>query len=361
MKDLLRRNIPLVATLSAVVISVCVLLILPKNDTSDFNENLSIQSNIAIITDTYDTFSEDTEENEVLDSHINEHTLQNSNSDDEMIPDEVRSNDDFSNIQILEPEHEAESETVHNGPSESDQDTTPPPQTDEPEHIMPIDPPPPVIVPVSNISMSVDRPITSRYKVGDSGSVAVNIFPSNATDKGYQLSVNDNSLMTISQNGQFTVKAEGTAVITATTSNGVTREVTVTILDMNSLANEVLSLTNAERSNNGVASLASNDSILNTAVLTRANEVKTNFSHTRPDGRGQSTVYVDNGGSYTGHYMETGETIAAGYTSPAAVVNAWMNSSKSKAIILDSLYTHISIGVDMDSSGRLFWVQTFFG
>jgi len=219
----------------------------------------------------------------------------------------------------------------------------------------------PLPIPVSNISMSIDRATTSRYKVGDTGSVSVVVFPSNATEKGYQLTVNDPSVLTLSQNGQFTAVAHGTAIITATAANGVRRDVSVTVLDMDILAQEVISLTNDERSKNGASALSVDSSLLNTTATIRAGEIITRFSHTRPDGRRQGTVYEDIGGSYNGRYTETGENIAAGHISSTAVVTAWLNSSDNRTNILNMLYTHFSVSVGMDRSGKLYWVQMFYG
>jgi len=248
-----------------------------------------------------------------------------------------------------------------NSNTEQMQNTSPESASDSDFEYVPNPAPAPLPVPVSNISMSIDRTTTSRYKVGDTGSVAVVVFPSNATDKGYQLTVNDPSILTVSQNGQFTAVAYGTAVITATSANGVRRDVAVTVLDMDTLAQEVIRLTNEERSKKGASSLSVDNSLLSATAVTRAREIITSFSHMRPDGRKQSTVYEDLGGSYNGRYMETGENIAAGHISSTAVVTAWMNSIENKANILNTQYTHIGVSVDMDSSGKLYWVQIFYG
>jgi uncharacterized protein YkwD len=256
------------------------------------------------------------------------------------------------------PEHPPLDSSIPTQSPAPEPDPTPPDYT-TPEPT-PIPPPAPINIPVTSISMSVNRTFFN-YKIGETGSVAVNMFPSNATDRNYSLSVNNASVLNISQNGQFTAISAGTVIITATAQNGVKREITVNVYDINGLASEVISLTNAERRNNDISTLSSENSVLNTAAMTRAKEIVINFSHIRPDGRGQSTAFEDLGGQYTGYYTGTGENIAAGHLSPSAVVSGWMSSSGHRANILDPNYTHIGIGVDIDSNGRFHWVQMFYG
>ena len=43
-------------------------------------------------------------------------------------------------------------------------------------------------------------------------------------------------------------------------------------------------------------------------------------------------------------YRSAGENIAYGYSTPQAVVNAWMNSSGHRANILNSSYKQIGVG-----------------
>ena len=55
-------------------------------------------------------------------------------------------------------------------------------------------------------------------------------------------------------------------------------------------------------------------------------------------------------------YRSAGENIARGYTTPAAVVNGWMNSSGHRANVLNPNFTHIGVGYV--SSGS-YWTQMF--
>ena len=64
------------------------------------------------------------------------------------------------------------------------------------------------------------------------------------------------------------------------------------------------------------------------------------FSHTSPT-YGSPFEMMKNFGIT---YRTAGENIAKGYTTPKAVVDAWMNSPGHRANILNSSYTHIGVG-----------------
>ena len=110
----------------------------------------------------------------------------------------------------------------------------------------------------------------------------------------------------------------------------------------------VWELTNYYRSQYGVGSLTL-DSTLCDAAATRAREIASNFSHTRPDGSQWYTV------SSLAH----GENIIMGTGMDADRAMAdWMNSQGHRNNILDGSYG--SLGVGCYQSGReLYWVQLF--
>jgi len=54
-----------------------------------------------------------------------------------------------------------------------------------------------------------------------------------------------------------------------------------------------------------------------------------------------------------------GENIAYGFSSAAAVMNAWMDSPGHRANILSATFREIGVAVGVDASGRLFFTQTF--
>ncbi len=118
------------------------------------------------------------------------------------------------------------------------------------------------------------------------------------------------------------------------------------------LAQQVLSIVNAERVKYGLSALTY-DSTLAKAADIRAKEIRTLFSHTRPDGRSCFTVLDEVGYSY----RSAGENIAYGQRSASEVMNAWMNSEGHRANILGN-YDYIGIGV-YESGGTIYWSQFF--
>jgi uncharacterized protein YkwD len=88
------------------------------------------------------------------------------------------------------------------------------------------------------------------------------------------------------------------------------------------------------------------------------------FAHTNPDGENPSDRgRLGHAGSYTftpivsNPYGGINENIAYGFSTPAAVMNAWMSSSGHRANILNSRSTHIGVGV-CDQCGT-HWTQNF--
>ena len=117
--------------------------------------------------------------------------------------------------------------------------------------------------------------------------------------------------------------------------------------------NEVLRLVNKYRNENGLSSVSLSSAICDAADV-RAVEIKSVFSHTRPDGRSCFTALSDLGISYGG----AGENIAYGQSSPEEVMTAWMNSSGHRANILNSSFTKLGVGV-YKSGNTIYWVQLF--
>lgn len=125
-------------------------------------------------------------------------------------------------------------------------------------------------------------------------------------------------------------------------------------------ANEVLRLVNIERTNAGAAPLVLDEALCNAANM-RAIEMdySGNFSHTRPDGRDCVTVF-----SFCEiSFYTCGENIAAGYPTPAAVVEGWMNSTGHKANILNVAFTKMGLGYSTGGGGEYghYWAQEFAG
>ncbi len=112
-------------------------------------------------------------------------------------------------------------------------------------------------------------------------------------------------------------------------------------------ANEVLTIVNKERANNGLAALKMDRSLLETAMQ-RAAETSIYWDHIRPDG-----TYC-----FTANNKMTGENIAYAAITSDEVMDLWMNSSVHKRNIL--LSTNKSIGIGCFNYGGVnYWVQCF--
>ncbi len=117
---------------------------------------------------------------------------------------------------------------------------------------------------------------------------------------------------------------------------------------------EVLKLVNKARLENGREAVAM-FSALQKASGVRAKEIVELFDHTRPDGSSCFTVLSQYNISCGG----AGENIAAGYSSPEAVMLGWLNSEGHRRNILTESYTHVGIGYYEGGSYRKNWSQMF--
>lgn len=117
---------------------------------------------------------------------------------------------------------------------------------------------------------------------------------------------------------------------------------------------EALRLTNVERAQEGLQPLSTFEA-LHAAAQLRAREIGQSFSHTRPNGQSCMTALNDVGlDPYA--FTRSGENIAIGYGTPAAVVDGWMHSTGHRMNILTGPFTHLGMG--NNGSG---WTQMFLG
>ena len=118
---------------------------------------------------------------------------------------------------------------------------------------------------------------------------------------------------------------------------------------------EVVRLVNEIRAKNGLKALTYNWELSRVARY-KSQDMKDNryFSHTIPVYGTPFQMMKDFGITY----RSAGENIARGYTSPQAVVNAWMNSSGHRANILSASFTQIGVGYVADGN---YWTQMFIG
>ena len=207
-----------------------------------------------------------------------------------------------------------------------------------------------VVVPVERVLIEINR---TRFKIGETASFRAVVLPDDATDKSLAISLSGDSATLIGEDAVSCLHS-GSASIIAEAANGVRGERAIRIIDLDEYAAEVLRLTNAERSSHGLSALSST-SALSGAAFTRARELVRHYSHNRPDGRDCWSAFDEHGV----HYGRAAENIAMGYDSPASVVAGWMDSPGHRANILDSRLGHMGVGVEMDTSGKLYWTQDF--
>ena len=121
------------------------------------------------------------------------------------------------------------------------------------------------------------------------------------------------------------------------------------------LEQEVVTLVNAERAKYGLSALTLDETLCSYArVKSQDMHDQGYFSHTSPAYGSPFDMMRSFGVSYS----YAGENIAMGYSSAAAVVQAWMNSAGHRANILSENYTSLGVGYVSDGG---YWTQWFIG
>ncbi|MFB4303051.1 CAP domain-containing protein [Actinomadura sp. NTSP31] len=119
-------------------------------------------------------------------------------------------------------------------------------------------------------------------------------------------------------------------------------------------ASQVVTLVNAERAKHGCRALTVNSKLARAAQGHSADMHARNFfEHTNPDGKDPGDRITAAGYRWSSY----GENIAKGQSTPASVMQAWMNSAGHRANILNCGYKEIGVGVVL--SGGPFWTQDF--
>ncbi|KOY83556.1 hypothetical protein I6G82_07500 [Lysinibacillus macroides] len=123
--------------------------------------------------------------------------------------------------------------------------------------------------------------------------------------------------------------------------------------DVNAFEQEVVTLTNAERTKAGLSPLQT-DAPLMAAAREKSQDMQKNkyFSHTSPTFGSP----FDRMKALGIQYKAAGENIAQGQRSPQEVVKAWMDSPGHRANILNAKFTHIGVGYVQSGN---YWTQQF--
>ncbi len=118
---------------------------------------------------------------------------------------------------------------------------------------------------------------------------------------------------------------------------------------------EVVELVNKERAKVGLQPLSIRADLCRYARV-KSEDMRANgyFSHNSPTYGSPFDMMR----SFGITYRTAGENIAMGYSTPEAVVAAWMNSPSHRENILSSSYTHIGVGFVANGG---YWTQWFLG
>ncbi len=152
----------------------------------------------------------------------------------------------------------------------------------------------------------------------------------------------------------------GTTRITAGTYDGKRKDsISVTVIQppVEQWKREVLSLVNNIRANNDLGQLGWGSTCEN-AATTRANEIVSVYSHTRPDGTSWATACpAPNNGGISGENLAIGN----GAVSPVTTVMLWMGSDSHRENILNPNFTKMAVGFvfDLDSKYKTYWSEFF--
>jgi uncharacterized protein YkwD len=120
----------------------------------------------------------------------------------------------------------------------------------------------------------------------------------------------------------------------------------------------VFTLLNQERTSRGIPALVNNNQLHNAAIRHSQDMACNNFvSHTGSDNSDPGDRITAAGYDYS----TWGENVAAGYTSPSSVVDAWMDSTGHRANILNPNFTEIGIGYVYSSASDYdhYWTTDF--
>lgn len=120
------------------------------------------------------------------------------------------------------------------------------------------------------------------------------------------------------------------------------------------LEEQVIKMVNEERAKEGLPELKVSP-VLTELAAVRAKEIRSNYSHTRPDGNYCFDALIEAGV----RIGIGGENIAAAYKTPDDVMRAWMNSPGHKANILRDGIFYIGVGYYHGDDGYDYWVQLF--
>lgn len=121
---------------------------------------------------------------------------------------------------------------------------------------------------------------------------------------------------------------------------------------------EVFKLINQQRQANGCPPVTLDEN-LSLAAQAHSQDMATNnyFSHTGRNG----SSFSDRARAAGYQFQPSGEILAAGQSTPADAINAWMNSSGHRAIMLNCANDDVGVGMreGPNSTYRYYWTAVF--
>ena len=215
--------------------------------------------------------------------------------------------------------------------------------------------------------------MNSSLSVGDKVFADVNTIPATAADDlTFNFKSSDTSVVTVKASSRnhfscdITAVGPGTAIITATDSNGVTTTRTITVTGSSSnpgtstsdeyadVKDEIIALTNEVRAENNAGALSKSDLLMQIAQQ-RAEESADNetIRHIRPNGDFYDTIFAEYGlDIYSMNYQEI---LCWGPTdSVDAVMEAWVNSQGHFNSMTNPNMIFVGVGVAKGANGYYF-------
>lgn len=215
--------------------------------------------------------------------------------------------------------------------------------------------------------------MNSNLSVGDKVFADVNTIPATAADDlTFTFKSSDTSVVTVKASSRndfscdITAVGPGTAVITATDSNGMTATRTITVTGSSSnpgtstsddyadVKDEIIELTNEVRAENNAGALEKSDLLMQIAQQRAEESAQMQaIDHGRPDDSFYNTIFAEYGLDI--HSMNYQEILCWGPTdSVDAVMEAWVNSQGHFNSMTNPNMTLVGVGVATGDDGFYF-------
>ena len=215
--------------------------------------------------------------------------------------------------------------------------------------------------------------MNSNLSVGDKVFADVNTIPATAADDlTFTFKSSDTSVVTVKASSRndfscdITAVGPGTAVITATDSNGMTATRTITVTGSSSnpgtstsddyadVKDEIIELTNEVRAENNAGALQKSDLLMQIAQQRAEESAEMHeIDHGRPNGDFYNTIFAEYGLDI--HSMNYQEILCWGPTdSVDAVMEAWVNSQGHFKSMTNPNMIFVGVGVAKGDNGYYF-------